>query len=382
MDVPHVLLPSGFARAWSHEVPGPQQPPGPQGAPVPGTVEHPRQDGLPVSAMLRAIWWSEDFHPNPATGLPGKVRKRPVPSAGGCYPVQLRILCGEGCDVPPGTYVFNGSGFSGTGGDLLRLRNHDDGTPPQGGPRAPVRGAVVVLTVLPQRTLAKYYHRAGPLLIADAAYAAVALVHHAAAQGVDARWDVVAPVRWPGSVPEFALATVSLGVSAERCLQRRHDRIAGVSQVQLAARRSCEFSRLRARPAAGAGRVAEDLLERSLLSFPQPTPPSCSARILSAEPLRDPELADRCAGQRWIGNLDALVVFETPGTPTPAAMWWAATLAAHILYTALGADLPLEFRPVGGWTGSHSGWTTLHGLGMAIRKPLTANHERAAHAGQ
>jgi len=26
MDVPHVLLPSGFARAWSHEVPGPQQP--------------------------------------------------------------------------------------------------------------------------------------------------------------------------------------------------------------------------------------------------------------------------------------------------------------------------------------------------------------------
>ncbi|ASN18320.1 hypothetical protein [Arthrobacter sp. YN] len=377
MDVPHVLLPSGFARAWSHEIPGPVQPPGPQGAPVSGTVEHPRHDGLPVAAMLKAIWWSEDFHPNPATGLPGKVRKRPVPSAGGCYPVQLRVLCGEGCDVPPGTYVFNGSG-----GELLRLRNHDDGTPPQGGPRAPARGAVVVLTVLPQRTLAKYHHRAGPLLIADTAYAAVALVHHAAARGVDARWDVVAPVRWLGSVPEFALATVSLGVSPARWPQRRHDRIAGVSEAQLAARRSCEFSRLGARPAADAGRVVEDLLERSLLSFPQPAPSSCRARVLSAEWLRDPELADRCAGQHWIGNLDALLVFETPGTPTPAAMWWAATLAAHSLYTALGADLPLEFRPVGGWTGSHSGWTTLHGLGVAIRKPLTTNHERAAHAGQ
>ena len=382
MDVPHVLLAPGFARAWSHEVPGPVQPPGPQGSPASGTVESPRHDGLPVAAMLRAIWWSEDFHPNPATGLPGKVRKRPVPSSGGCYPVQLRVLCGDGCDVPPGTYVFNGTGFNGSGGELLRLRNHDDGTAPQGGLRAPARGAVVVLTVLPQRTLAKYHHRAGPLLIADTAYAAVALVHHAAARGVDARWDAVAPRRWPGSVPEFALATVSLGVSPARCQQPRHDRIAGVSEAQLAARRSCGLSRLRARPAADAGRVVGELLDRSLLSFPQPAPSSCRARVLSAESLRDPELADRCAGQSWVRSLDALLVFEILGTPTPAAMWWTATLAAHILYTALGADLPLEFRPVGGWTGSRCGWTTLHGLGVAIRKPLTTNHERAANAGQ
>lgn len=378
MDVPHVLLPSGFARAWSHEVPGPVQPPGPQRAPAPGTVEHPRHEGLPVAAMLRAIWWSEEFHPNPATGLPGKVRKRPVPSAGGCYPVQLRVLCGEGCDVPPGTYVFNGTGSDDSGGELLRLRNHDGGTPRQGGLRTPARGAVVVLTVLPQRTLAKYHHRAGPLLIADTAYAAVALVHHAAARGVNARWEAVAPRRWPGSAPEFALATVSLGGGQ----QRRHQQIDGVTEAQLAARRSYDFSRLRGRPPAEVGQVVEDLLERSLLSFPQPAPAPCRARVLFSESLRDPELADRCAGQHWIGNFDALFVLETPCTPTPAAMWWAAALSAHVLYTALGADLPLEFRPVGGWTGSRGGWTTLHGLGVVLRKPRTTHHERAAHAGQ
>ena len=375
MEIPQTLLPSGFARAWSHELPGPMQQPGPQCVPVTGTVEHPRRSGLPVTAIVRAVWWSEEFHLNPATGQPGKVRKRAVPSAGGCYPVQVQILCGQGCDVPPGTYVFDNSV-----GQMRRLRNYDNGSPSHRGPQAPGQGAVVVLTVLPQRTVAKYHHRAGPLLIADTAYAAVALIHHAAARGVDATWKVTVPARCPASDPEFALATVSLGGQREH---RTDSRIAGVSDAQLAARRSLDLSRSRADLGdADAGLVVQELLERSLRSFTQPAPWPCRLRFLSADSLRDPMLAERCAGQLWIGGLDVLLVFETSGTPTPAAMWWASTLAAHVLYTALGMDDPLDFRPVGGWTGSLEGWTTLHGLGVVLRNPLTGNNERAANAGQ
>lgn len=375
MGIPHVLLPSGFAHAWSDEVPGPVQPPGPQCVPVSGVVEHPQRYGLPVTDMLRAIWWSEEFHLSAAIGKPGKVRKRAVPSGGGCYPVQLRVLCGEGCDVPPGAYVFNGDG-----GELLRLRDPDIVPPAQGGPQSPPRGAIVVLTVLPQRTVAKYHHRAGPLLIADTAYASVALVHHAAARDVDAWWHAVASYRWPGSAPEIALAMVSLAAPQER---RAHERILGVSEAQLATRRSLDPSRSRPNvPVAEMGPAVEKLLERALLAFPQARPVSCRARILTADSLRDPLLAERCAGQHWVRNLDALLVFETMGTPTPATMWWASTLAAHILYTALGTDAPFEFRPVGGWTGEGGGWATLHGLGLVRRTALDANHERASHACQ
>lgn len=33
------------------------------------------------------------------------------------------------------------------------------------------------------------------------------------------------------------------------------------------------------------------------------------------------------------------------------------------------AAAPLHFRPIGGWTGTQDGWTTLHGLGFSAATP-------------
>ncbi len=385
-----MLLPDGLARAWTAEVPGPLEPAGPQNTPVRGVIQHPVAVGVPVTAMLRAIWWSDGFHPNPVTGLPGKVRQRPVPSAGGCYPVQLRVLCGEGCDVPPGMYVFNSGGSgSSSGGQLLRVQGNDASSHDKLELRAPARGAVVVLTVLPQRTMSKYHHRSGPLLIADTAYAAVALLHHAAALEVIAWWDVVAPQRWPGSTTEFALAKVALGTAWTETDKTDVDpagsRIVGVTKTQLATRRSADMPGSRSRASAASGQanmVLQRLLDYCLPTFHEPVPPSCRFRVLSKELLQSPLLAERCAGQHWVRNLHAMVIFETSATPSPDAMWWSSALAAHILYTALGTETALDFRPVGGWTGSQGGWTTLHGLGVVLREPYDRYQERPANAGQ
>uniref|UniRef100_UPI003F499388 hypothetical protein n=1 Tax=Paenarthrobacter nicotinovorans TaxID=29320 RepID=UPI003F499388 len=274
-------------------------------------------------------------------------------------------------------------------GKLLRVQEEDDGPLHIGELRSPARGALIILTVLPQRTVSKYHHRAGPLLIADTAYAAVALVHHAAALEVTAGWSALAPQRWPGPIPEFTLAQVLLGTAPTGVGNKREDnlagRIAGVTQAQLATRRSADVSDSRA----NAGRTAEDadtavqrLLHESITTFTESRPPSSRIRVLTGDSLLSPLLANRCAGQHWVRKLRALVVFETSITPTHEAIWWSSTLAAHILYTALGTDTALDFRPVGGWTGTDGGWTTLHGLGIVLRDPTDRSKERPVDAGQ
>lgn len=325
---------------------------------------------------MRAVWWSGEFHLNPATGQPGRVRKRPVPSGGGCYPVQLHVLCGGGCDVPKGTYVVSSS----TGG-LLRLANDDDGTHHDAGTRhiasvqAPVVGAVVVLTVLPQRTAAKYHHRTGPLLIADAAYAALALVHHAAALSVGANWKILTPRKWSGGPDETALAWVALGTSAPE------PGVAGVSGAQLATRRSADVFAPRTTSRWAPQCDIRTVMAEAAPGILPPKPLSCRVRVIHGEALNNPLLAEHCAGQHWIRNLDALLIFETEAPPDPDAMWWSSATAAHLLYTALGTDAGMGFRPVGGWTGSRDGWTVLHGLGMLHQQTHRTN-ERAVHAGQ
>lgn len=386
MDVAQYLTPTGFARAWSSEVPGPLEQPGPRQSPVPGAVEvvpatrtaGQGEQWIPLASMLRAVWWTDGFHPRPATGRPGNVRKRGVPSAGGCYPVQLHALCGEGCDVPPGEYVVNTS----TGG-LLRVNTFDAGW--RWGPlaAAPGEGAVVVLTVLPQRTAAKYHHRAGPLLVADTAYAATALVHHAAARCMAAEWEILMPHDVPGFPEETALARISLNGRPPAGVPEDIG-WPGVSQEQLARRRSADA--FLPRPDAGEYglRDAVDVLGmlKHLPDGPLPPKPlGCRTRILHGGALQDPDLAGHCAGQHWIGNLDALLLFETISPPQIDAMWWASSTAAHLLYSAVGAGAGIDFRPVGGWTGTMNGWTTLHGLGL-LRRATQTTEERATHAGQ
>jgi hypothetical protein len=381
---------------------------------------------VPVLAMVRALWWSRRFHANPATGLPGTIRQRAVPSAGACYPVQLHVLCGAGCDVPPGAYAFDADRGS-------LVRRGDTGM--AGGGRAgSVTGAVVVFTGLPQRTAAKYHHRAWPLLLADAAYAVAALAHHAAAQGIEADWLPGNPEhlasalgmpgysawqeRWPDTAPELALAAVALGTAGRpptiehltagagaapsRCADRRprsftpaarwiedyrpglpggslpFHGLPGVTAGQLARRRSAAAGPPPVSTRLPAQELAGPLLKQALATLPLEQPSSCRVVPLEHAVLQDPALADQCAGQQLIRNLDGMVLFQTSTAPNPAGMWWASSLAAHTLFTALAADAPLSFRPIGGWTGTQEGWTTLHGLGFSAATPP----ERTPHAGQ
>lgn len=381
---------------------------------------------VPVLAMVRALWWSGQFHADPATGLPGTIRQRAVPSAGACYPVQLHVLCGAGCDVPPGAYAFDAD-------DGSLVRRGDTGTA-RGGKAGSVTGAVVVFTALPQRTAAKYHHRAWPLLLADAAYAVAALAHHAAALEIEAQWLPGAPDqlasalglpgypewqdRWPDTAPELALAAVALGAAGtlptlehlaagagtapSQCVDRQprsltlaahhiedyrpslpgrnlpFQGLPGVTASQLARRRSTAVGRTSNSTLLPVPKLAGLLLEQALETLPIEQPSSCRVVPLDHALLQDPALADQCAGQQWIRNLNGMVLFQTSTAPDPAGMWWASSLAAHTLFTALAADAPLSFRPIGGWTGTHHGWTTLHGLGFSAVSPP----ERTPHAGQ
>jgi len=420
-----------FARAWSGEEPGHMGHPGPRqnGWTGPAHRGAPDSDDQPqharVLAMIRALWWSPRFHTNPATGLPGTVRQRAVPSAGACYPVQIHVLCGLGCDVLPGAYAFDADRG-------LLVRRGASGM--AGGTAGPAWGAVVVFTALPQRTAAKYHHRAWPLLLADAAYAVAALAHHAAGLGIDAEWLTGNPADlasalglpdysawqeyWPDTAPELALAAVALGAprtppklqhlaagpgsAPSRCAHRQPRRLGpaahwmadyhhglpagglpfhglpGVTAGQLARRRSAAVGRPSFAGRLPAQELAGTLLEQAEAALPLKQPESCRALPLDHAGLQGTQLADQCAGQQWIRNLDGMVLFQSSAAPDPTGMWWASSLSAHLIFTALAADAPLTFRPVGGWTGTHDGWTTLHGLGFSAATPS----ERTSDAGQ
>ncbi|GAB3755196.1 hypothetical protein GCM10027591_04200 [Zhihengliuella somnathii] len=100
----------------------------------------------------------------------------------------------------------------------------------------PFVGAAVLLTAAPRRTQARYWHRSPPLLIADGAFAAVALAQAAQGLGLRAHWRRSGPVAdeqqlarmfwlpvphtwetyWPGTVREVPLARIDLTPSSVR----------------------------------------------------------------------------------------------------------------------------------------------------------------------
>ena len=169
-------------------------------------------------AVLQEVWWTDNMHPSPTTGRPTRIRQRPTPSAGACYPVQTHLL------------LAGDSRANGT----RAVYDHDRNRLITVGECTLRAGAVVVFTVLPQRTAAKYHHRAWPCLIADTAYAVTALIAVAARWGLAATrladWspDALArlaglprsgdvhgdwPQGWGGHEPELAVTAVYLGAA-------------------------------------------------------------------------------------------------------------------------------------------------------------------------
>ncbi|WP_116112317.1 hypothetical protein [Austwickia chelonae] len=211
-----------LAGAFDARDPGGPRPPGPRTARWSGPGVLPAaQAQLPVGRWLRELLYSEECHRD-ARGTLLSTPLRAVPSAGGCQPVTAHVICGSGCDLPPGTYAFQGD----TGDFVARSEQVLPGDARAG----LAAGAEVVFSVLPQRPWGRYGHRCPPLLIADTAFAVCWLGVLAEEASVAARWrpDVSGAAdvlglpgyrrwmdRWPGSAPELMTARVVLGAGAD-----------------------------------------------------------------------------------------------------------------------------------------------------------------------
>lgn len=165
-------LPVLLGRALSTDPPGVPKPPGPRinNWQEAGALETPTPKKL--MTLLAALWHLGEHHRLP-DGTLTTTRQRPVPSAGGAYPVQSHLVIGrsgfEGLE--PGRYVYCPSRSS--------LLHRDDTLerriPGWPNSQLPEEFSFLVLTVQPGRSFGRYRHRAWPLWVADTAYAQMAV---------------------------------------------------------------------------------------------------------------------------------------------------------------------------------------------------------------
>lgn len=333
---PNHTLPRLLEQALSRREPGSPVPPGPRvnswdssGAWPAATLP----DG--VKALLEGLWRSPGHHLGP-NGTTTRIRQRPVPSAGGTYPVQTHLVIGDlgSPGLDPGLYVYDHER------DVL-IRRRDE-------QRSVSADSWLVFTVQPGRSFGRYRHRAWPLWIADAAYAlaaaefllvdpvsavlgpAVALRELlAVARGSDTGWWLSR-----GLAPEIPLAGVRLPARI---------RVNQLRSAALASRRS-----------------------PTLASFAAGAPGSTSSQSRF--------LAER-SGQDWLMGADRLetwtVHLHAPPTAFAQAMWEAHRGAARLTYEAALSGR-WRCRPVSGFAATAGSWV-IHALAM-----LEAGDEGAA----
>lgn len=287
-----------------------------------------------LKALLAALWRLGGHHRLP-DGTLTTTRQRPVPSAGGTYPVQSHLVVGrngfEG--VEPGRYVYGPSHSSLLQrDDALHRRAPDWPDSP-----LPETASFLVFTVQPGRSFGRYRHRAWPLWIADTAYAQMA-VNFVLAESPTSSTGPGPQLRellgvpraaethtWlaRGLVPEIPLVALELP-DAWQVHQQRADALAG--------RRSPP---------------TEEFLLRENHN-PQ-------ARLIA-------ELAE----QPWIQGADRVETWSVPTTTTAKgivdALWRAHREAAQLSYNA---ELSQHWRcrPVSGIPAKNGQWM-MHAVAM------------------
>lgn len=305
------MIPDLLARAWLPDAPGSTVPPGPRSNPwtAVGAVRitpPPR-----VLALLNGLWNDGGPHVLP-DGTQSHVARRPVPSAGGAYPVQTHLVIGDSgfAGLDPGRYVVDRESAT-----LLR---RGDG----------VAGSDVshlVFTVLPGRSYSRYGHRSWPLWIADTAYAVAAVDFLSGTRGPvvlgpDRRIrsllafpPACATRRWTdiGLVPEIALAAMLLGDDL---------RVSEIRRAALRARRSPDVA---------------DFVVRGM-----DRTPSDDARTIA-----------RASQQGWVLGADHVRMWTlapTDDAPTLLSGLWAAHRDAADLVYGHALDGRRRCRPVSG----------------------------------
>lgn len=305
-----------LSAAFSGALPGAALPPGPRTNRWDAVAET-AAPGIRLAELLDALWHPGDVHRLPG-GAPTSIRRRPVPSAGGCYPVQTHVVSADGT-----RYAFDH--------ERMLLRRRDAARDIAAGwPAHPRTGdsTRLVFTVLPGRTFGRYRHRAWPLWIADAAYAVAAVRFLLGGRSGSELLGPSAPLRallgvppaadsqaWMrrGLAPEIPLAAVAIGAESQVRPERRR---------ALQRRRSPEIS--------------------EFLSRAQHAPPPASVEAVA-----------RASGQSWVRGAAAVSSWSVPSTASVSdlgtALWRTHLAAADLGYHAALSGGP-RTRAISGFT--------------------------------
>lgn len=320
-------LPAPLAEAQTSRLPAGPLPPGPRANAwerAGAVADEPRRG---VRELVDGLWHPGEFH-RTTDGRATRIRRRPVPSAGACYPVQTHLIDATGVrwTVDQEEGVFRRR-------DLAADRA--DGWP---APAADGGVARVVFTVLPGRSFGRYRHRAWPLWIADAAYAVAAVLF---LLGVQA-----GPVEVGPSTRLRSLLGVPRATDADAWIRR------GLApEIPLAA---IEIPH---------DPVPDAAARRALGRRRSPATAEFAARISGAAAPEVEHIA-RASGQAWVrGATEARswsVPITAPSTVVGAALWSAHLAAARLCYeAALTGDRGT--RPVSGFSSTGDRWI-LHAL--------------------
>lgn len=296
------LLGGPLARALTREPPGEPLPPGPRVNAWHRAGAVAGDPGAALVGLAEALWRPGKPH-RAADGTETGILRRPVPSAGACYPVQTHLVVGGS------RWVYDHE----CGVARRRDPEIERRAGWSGGAAAAADTATLVFTVQPGRSFGRYRHRAWPLWIGDAAYALAAVEFVLGWRPTVVRYGPSASLRALLAVPRAAQASAwtGLGLAPEFPLV--------AVDVPLC-------------PEMLDGAVDALARRRS------PHPDRFLARAASHGPTPIVEAVARASGQAWVRGAAAVRSWAVPVPSSPAvlvrAMWAGHLAAARLSYAA------------------------------------------------
>ncbi|MFJ6533608.1 hypothetical protein [Microbacterium sp. NPDC091662] len=315
-------LPAPLDEALTSRAPAGPLPPGPRANSwdrVGAVADEPRRG---ASELVDGLWRPGEFHRS-ADGSATRIRRRPVPSAGACYPVQTHLVDASGVRwaVDREEGAFRRRDLACDRADGWPSPTSDDGT------------ARLVFTVLPGRSFGRYRHRAWPLWIADAAYA-VAAVRFLLGERAG-------PVQVGPSKRLREMLGVPRAADADAWIRR------GLApEIPLAA---VEIPRVPV-PDAAAAQALGTRRSPAIAEF---------ADRIGGSPTTEVERIARASGQAWVRGATEVRSWSVPST-APATMVGAALWSAHLAAARLCYEAALtggrRARPVSGFPSTGDRW--------------------------
>lgn len=316
------LFDGPLARVLTTDPPGEPLPPGPR---VNAWHRAGAVTGNPGAALIslsEALWHPGEPH-RASNGTVTGISRRPVPSAGACYPVQTHLIVGGSRWI----YDHEHGVARRRDPETERLAGWS------GGDAAATDTTTLVFTVQPGRSFGRYRHRAWPLWIADAAYALAAVEFVLGRLPLFVRFGPSASLRALLAVPHATQTRLWTGIGL-------------APEIPLVA------VDLPSRP-----ELVRDAVE-TLAQRRSPHLDLFHARAASRRPTPLVESVARASGQAWVRGAAAVRSWSVPIPSVPAplarALWTGHLAAARLAYT--GALRGAASRPVSGFAAHGDRW--------------------------